>query len=404
MNDPAPNLPRAALYARRTAIGTLVVLLVSGGGRLLLNLRSANALASSTEASLSRTVLVTRAQAGELVRKVSLPTTLRGATESSIYSRSSGYLTAWHKDIGDPVRKGELLATIDAPEQEQELAQAQAIRAQIQARLNLARQTVDRWESLRDQAALSKQALEEKRSDAVQAQADLAAATANVRRLEQLKNFRRIVAPFDGVITRRGAEIGDLIAPGEKELFAVAQTDPLRLTIWIPQVYAGDVKVGDEVGVSLSELPGKSLVATIERLAGGIDAQTRARQVDLKLPNPGATLFPGAYAEVTVTLSGGANALVAPASVLMLADQVPRVALVGEDNRVAFRSVQLGRDLGREVEILGGISQGDTMVVSPSDQLVEGEVVRTRAWESPAGKSRGAAGTAAARPVAAATH
>ena len=388
MNDSAPAHSPAARYARRAGLALVVVLLVGGGGRLLLNFRSADALASSTVAGLSRTVLTTRAKPGELVRKVSLPTTLRGATESSIYSRSSGYLTAWHKDIGESVRKGDLLATIDAPEQEQELAHARAVREQIQARLDLTRQTVERWESLRDTAALSKQSLEEKRSEAVQAQADLAAATANVRRLEQLRNFRRIVAPFDGVITRRGAEIGDLISPGDKELFAVAQTGTLRLTIWIPQVYAGDIRIGDQVSVSLTELAGENLTATIERMAGGIDPETRSRQVDLKLPNPGATLFPGAYAEVAVTLSGGSNAMVVPASVLMLADQSARVALVGKDNRIVFRTIQLGRDLGREVEILGGVSLEDTLVVSPSDQLVEGEVVKTRAWESP--RARGA--------------
>jgi len=403
MNSPTSSHSPDARYARRAGLAILVVLLVGGGGRLLLNFRSADALASSTEASLSRTVLTTRATPGELVRKVSLPTTLRGATESSIYSRSSGYLTAWHKDIGEKVRKGDLLATIDAPEQEQELAHARAVREQIQARLDLSRMTVERWESLRDTAALSKQSLEEKRSEAVQAQADLAAATANVRRLEQLENFRSIVAPFDGVITRRGAEVGDLIAPGGKELFAVAQTGTLRLTIWIPQVYAGDIRIGDQVSVSLTELAGEKLTATIERLAGGIDPETRSRQVDLKLPNPDAKLFPGAYAEVAVTLSGGSNAMVAPASVLMLADQSARVALVGQDNRIEFRNVQLGRDLGREVEILGGVSLEDTLVVSPSDQLVEGEIVKTRAWEKSGGTARQAAGTADVRAGAAGT-
>lgn len=390
MNDPHPAPAsanattashRTLWYAKRATVVVLAVLLVGGGGRLLINFRNADALASFTAASLERTVLVASATPGELVRTVSLPTTLRGTTEASLYARSNGYLTAWHKGIGDQVKRGELLATIDAPEQEQELAQAQATRQQVQARLDLSSQTLQRWQSLRLQTGLSQQALEEKRSELVQAQADLAAASANVRRLEQLESFRRIVAPFDGIITRRGVEVGDLISAGGKELFALAQTDPLRLTIWVPQVYAGDVKIGTEVNVSLNELQTANLKAAIDRIAGGIDPQTRSRQVDLTLPNPGAKILPGAYAEVAIALSSGVQALVAPASVLMLADKGARVAIVDKEKRIVFRNVRLGRDLGREVEILEGISSQDSLVVSPSDQLVEGEVVKTLAWE-----------------------
>lgn len=390
MNDPHPAPAsanattashRTLWYAKRATVVVLAVLLVGGGGRLLINFRNADALASFTAASLERTVLVASATPGELVRTVSLPTTLRGTTEASLYARSNGYLTAWHKGIGDQVKRGELLATIDAPEQEQELAQAQATRQQVQARLDLSSQTLQRWQSLRLQTGLSQQALEEKRSELAQAQADLAAASANVRRLEQLESFRRIVAPFDGIITRRGVEVGDLISAGGKELFALAQTDPLRLTIWVPQVYAGDVKIGTEVNVSLNELQTANLKAAIDRIAGGIDPQTRSRQVDLTLPNPGAKILPGAYAEVAIALSSGVQALVAPASVLMIADKGARVAIVDKEKRIVFRNVRLGRDLGREVEILEGISSQDSLVVSPSDQLVEGEVVKTLAWE-----------------------
>ena len=372
---------RGSFFPGRVALAFLALLLGAGAARLAFNLHGASTLAAATQTGLQRTVLVAQPKPGELQRTVLLPTTLRGATEAAIHARTGGYLAAWHKDIGDRVRKGELLATIDAPELEQELAQGEATRLQIQARLDLARQTVARWESLRDHAALSKQALEEKRSDARQAEADLAAATANVRRLERLASFRRIVAPFDGVITRRGAEIGDLIAPGGRELFAMAQTDPLRLTIWIPQAYATDVKIGDVVTVTLGPGVTPGLNAAVERLAGGIDARTRARQVDLALANPEGTLMPGAYAEVAMTLSGGAHALVVPASVLLPGDEVVRVAVVDSGSRIAFQEVRLGRDLGREVEILAGISPQDTLVVSPSDQLVEGEQVRTRPLE-----------------------
>lgn len=393
MNDlyiPEVGLPtaqdkRAFVTTKHVGLGVLLTLLIGAGIRVLLNVQEANALQDYTAKTLERTVLITKAKPGDLQRNLSLPTTLRGNTESVIYARTAGYLSAWHKGIGDQVKKGELLATIDAPEQVQELAQARAQREQIAARTELAEQTLARWETLQArQSAISQQDLAEKRSLVRQGKADLAAEDANVKRLEQLDGFRRIVAPFNGVITRRSVEVGDLIASGGKELFAITQTDLLRLTIWVPQAYADQLKTGAQVAVSLSEQPGAKLKATIERIAGAIDPSTRARQVDLVLQNPGEKLLPGAYAEVSIQLTSGINTLVAPAAVLIINDQTQRVAIVEKDNHVRFQIVKLGRDLGRDVEVLEGITVEDTLVVSPSDQLVDGELVKTMAWQ-PAG-------------------
>jgi membrane fusion protein, multidrug efflux system len=276
-----------------------------------------------------------------------------------------------------------LLATIDAPEQEQELAQARAEREQINARLDLAQQTLGRWQALRERAgAISLQDLAEKQSLVRQGQADLAAANAKVKRLEQMEGFRRILAPFTGIITRRSIEVGDLIEVGGKELFAVTQTDPLRMTIWVPQAYADNLAPGTEVSLDIREQQGTRLTAKIDRIAGGIDPGTRARQVDLVLPNPGAKLLPGAYAEVGIQVTSGIETLVAPAAVLVITDQTRRVAVVGEHNRISFKEVELGRDLGRDVEILAGITTEDRLVVSPSDQIVTGELVDTREWQA----------------------
>lgn len=198
--------------------------MIGGSVRFLLNHRSANALASQTKASLQRTVITTQASPNKLKRNVTLPATLLGNTETPVYARNSGCLAAWKKNIGDQVKKGELLAVIDASEQDQELAQARASREQIKARLNFAQLTAARWESLHKQDGVSQQDLEEKRSAVVQAQADLAAFDANVKRLEQLKEFRRIVAPFDGVIVRRRVKVGNLVTSGSKELFSLAQS------------------------------------------------------------------------------------------------------------------------------------------------------------------------------------
>lgn len=367
--------------AKRLAIAGLAILAVGGLTRVLFNAQQAKALADYNAQTRERTVLIAKAKPGELQRTLALPTSLRGNTEAVIYARTSGYLQHWHKGIGDQVQKGELLASIDAPEQTQQLIEARAQREQIAARLELAEQTLARWEALQQrQSAISQQDLAEKRSSVRQSRADLAAADANAQRLAQLENFRRITAPFSGVITRRSVEVGDLVS-SNKELFAITQTDPLRLSIWVPQAYASDLKPGSQVNINLREQPGNKLKATIDRVAGGIDVGTRSRQVELTLPNANGKLLPGAYAEANIQLSSGLRTLVAPSAVLLITDQNQRVAVVDSESKVIFKPVKLGRDLGRDVEIIEGIGADDTLIVSPSDQLVEGEQVKTLAWQ-----------------------
>lgn len=370
---------RTLRYARILGVSVIGLLLFGGGVRLAFEHREAQALEARTEQALIRTVSTVTVREGEARRTVTLPATLRGRSETVIHARSGGYLSAWHKTIGDRVKKGELLATIDAPEQEQELAQARAAREQIKVRLELAGQTLARWEKLNSVDSIAKQDVDEKRSAFAQARADYAAADANLRRLQQLKDFRRIVAPFDGVITRRSAEIGDLIAANGKELFAIAQTDPLLIRLWVPQVYASEIRVGQEVGVRLPERPGAIYKARVAHAAGAIDPASRSRQVDLVLPNPEGTLLPGSYGEVTLALTSGLKTLLAPTNTLVTGQDGPRVVIVGDDRRVRFRQVELGRDLGREIEIVGGVAAGDTLVSSPSDLLADGETVNPKA-------------------------
>ncbi len=370
--------PNSLLHARRFGAVCLGVLLVGGGLRLTFNYREAHALQQHTLASAERTVATVKARNGEVKRSLLLPATLRGSNETVVYARSAGYLKAWYKTIGERVEKGQLLALIDAPEQEQELAQARAVREQIKVRLALSKQTEARWETLRQTDSVSQQDMEEKRSARALAEADLAAADANVKRLEQLEGFRRIVAPFAGVVTRRSAEVGNLISAGGKELFAITQTDALRLTIWVPQSYAGEIKVGQEVSIKVSEFPGKGFTASIENVAGAIDPVNRSRQVDLILPNPDGKLLPGTYVEAGISLSNGINALIVPANVVVTGQDGPRIVTVDADSKLAFRLVKLGRDLGREVEILDGIAASDTLVQSPADVLIDGERVVAR--------------------------
>lgn len=366
-------------YARFTGFSVIGLLLAGGGLRLALEHQDARALEQRTATSLTRTVSTVIARPGDGQRNVTLPATLKGRSEITLLARSGGYLTAWHKTIGERVRKGELLATIEAPEQDQELAQARATRDQVKARVELTRDTLKRWEHLSSLDSVAKQDLDEKRSAASQARADLAAVDANVRRLEQLKSFRRILSPLDGVVTRRSVEVGDLIAANGKELFALAQTDPLRLTLWIPQVYASEITEGQEVTLRIPESPGKKLTAKVAHAAGALDPVTRTRQVELALPNPDGKLLPGTYGEVSFKLSSTAKALLVPTSTLVTGQDGTRVVTVGKDNTVSFQNVTVGRDLGRDIEILSGLKSGDVLVSSPSDLLADGETVNPKA-------------------------
>jgi multidrug efflux system membrane fusion protein len=386
---PVTHAQSSQVYAKRAIWAVVALLLVGGSARALMNSQEAKALETYTSATLERTVLTTKATPGKLEQTLRLPTTLRGNSESVIYARTSGYITAWHKGIGDYVKQGELLATIDTPEQEHQLAEARAEREQIAARTQLAKTTLARWEALsQSESAISAQDLDEKRSALRQGEANLNAAQANVKRLENLENYRNIVAPFTGIITRRSIEVGDYITVGSKELFALTQTDPLRSTIWVPQAYADNLATGTEITINLREQQGRNLNARIERIAGGIDPSTRSRQVDLILPNADATLLPGAYAEVVIPVTSSIETLVTPSATLIIRDQNQRIAVVESDNTISFRTIKLGRDLGRDVEVLEGISKDDLLVVNPPDQLVENEVVKTRDWRPAAPASR----------------
>jgi RND family efflux transporter MFP subunit len=367
---------RTLIIVRRFGFGLLLFLLLAGGWRLVINQSAADSLRQRNVAGLSRSVITVRSKPGEASRKIVLPASLRGNTETQLYARSNGYLSAWYKTLGDQVKQGELLAVIDVPELEQELAQAHAAAAQIKVRLDLARSTLKRWTILKETDSAIQQEFDEKRSAVLQAEADLAAAQVNVKRLEKVEGYRRIVAPFSGVITRRTVDVGSLINAGTQELFALTQIDPLRLTVWVPQVYADDVKVGQEVTVRSIEAQGKSVAARVEHIAGALDPINRSRQVDITLPNKEGKLLPGSYVEISINVVGSkASPLVVPANVLVIDQAGTHVVIVDAEKRIAFHPVKLGRDFGREVEILDGMGPNDVLVASPSDLLVEGETV-----------------------------
>lgn len=362
----------------RLAVVVVLVLLAAGAGRTVLSrMSNARALETGTAEHAKVYVKTTQPRSDAAGQTLALPGTLQGFVQSPIAARASGYLKRWTRDIGSRVQKGELLAEIETPEIDQQLSQAIAARAQAASSLGLARSTAERWEALRKKDAVSQQELDEKRSGEVQARANLAAADANVERLRQLEGFKRVVAPFAGVITRRNVDVGDLIDAGGgagRVLFMLAQTDPLRVYVYVPQAYAQLVKPGQQVAITQTELRDQVFRGTVARTAASIDALTRTMQIEVTLPNREGVLLPGAYVQVSLPLASS-RALVVPANTLIIRGTGVQVAVVDSSGRVKMQPVKVGRNFGETVELLEGVQASDQLILNPSDSLGDGDQV-----------------------------
>ncbi|HTH74062.1 MAG TPA: efflux RND transporter periplasmic adaptor subunit [Trinickia sp.] len=371
--------PRDRVWGRaKIALVVVLVLLAVGALRsVVANIWNEKAAANATAQNAKQYVDVVTPKMAKGAGDMLLPGTLRGFVESPIYARATGYLLHWYVDIGEHVKQGQLLADLDTPEIDQELAQAQAQRQQASASLVLAKTTLARWQQLRQRDAVSQQELDDRQGAYNQGVANLAAADANVKRLRQLESFKRIVAPFDGVITQRNVDIGDLITAGSatsRALFALAQANPLRVYIQLPQAYSQNVKVGMPVEITQAELPGQSFRGTITHVSGAIDVTTRSLQIEVTLPNPYDKLRPGAYVQVAMPQSPHARMLV-PGNTLLFRAGGPRLAVVDQNGVVHLRKVTIAQDLGQELEIDSGIAPTDKIVVNPSDSIAEGDHV-----------------------------
>jgi RND family efflux transporter MFP subunit len=361
------------------ALGALLL-----GGIIVLITRvfQASALAAATEMHARQYVTTITPKAGGGGLPLTLPGTLQGINEATLYARTNGYMLRWTKDIGSSVRKGELLAEIATPEIDQELSQALAAQQQAASSEGLAKSTVERWKNLREKDAVTQQDFDERQSTYIQAQASLASAQANAARLRNLQSFNKVVAPFDGVVTSRNIDVGDLVDAGNggvgKALFTVAQIDPLRLYVFVPQAYAQQVKVGDEVTVSMAAQQGDDYKGTIARTARAIDTGTRTMQVEIRVPNPHDSLIAGAYVQVTLPIKQDGTALLVPTNVLLFRPDGPRVATVDDAGHVRLSTVKLGTDFGSTVAVLGGLKSDDRVVLNPADSLADGDIVTLR--------------------------
>jgi RND family efflux transporter MFP subunit len=388
---------RGPVLRRAKLVGAVAIalLLIGGAATLVQRAVQANGLTASSAELNRQYVVTTSAQAAKGGQPLTLPGTLQGIIESPIYARSSGYVLRWTRDIGSRVNTGEVLAEIDTPEVDQQLSQAVAARQQAASSLELAKSSAERWEALRKKDAVTQQELNERNSAFTQAQANLAAADANVRRLQKTEEFKRVLAPFSGVITSRTVDVGDLINGGNggagNALFRLAQVDTLRVYVYVPQTYAQRIKVGDKVTVTQAELPGQQFSGTVARTAGAIDSATRTMQLEINLPNKDNALLAGAYVQVSLPVSGSSNALLAPTNVLLFRPEGPRVAVVGADGKVRLQTVALGHDLGNKIELLSGVTAAEKIVVNPPDSLADGDIVQVRPPKAEAGAASKAA-------------
>ena len=307
-----------------------------------------------------------------------LPAEVQAFVQASIHARASGYLKNWFVDIGQNVTNGQLLAEIDTPELDSQLAQAKAELDQANANLALAKTTADRWTELLKTASVSEQETVEKTADYTLKQADVEAARANVQRLEDLKSFDRVTAPFDGTVTLRNTDIGALIsADSGPELFRVAQTDPLRVYVRVPQQFIHAIVPGQKAELTFQESQGRVFPASVTRTAGAVDTSSRTLQVELQVANPHNEIFAGSYAQVRFDeIPTAANVLVLSDNALIFRAQGMQVAVLGSDNKVQLRSVKLGRDFGNTVEVLAGLNADDRVINNPPDSIADGMAVQ----------------------------
>ncbi|MDQ2843559.1 MAG: efflux RND transporter periplasmic adaptor subunit [Acidobacteriota bacterium] len=373
-----------AMSRLRAVFGLLIVLAIAGmliAFGILPRLRARQMLRAETNRYAEPAVSVLKPTRAAPAEEVVLPGNIQAFIDAPIYARTNGYLRHWYFDIGTHVRKGELLADIESPEVDRELQQATEDLSTAQANLELARITANRYVDLFKSDSVAKQDVDNAVQTAAARSATVKSAQANVQRLQQLVDFEKIYAPFDGVLTARNTDIGQLIDSGSsggatRELFHIQAVNVLRVFVQVPQAYSHATVPGLHADLTLPELPGRRFPGTLVRTARAIDPVTRTLTVEVDIVNSTGLLFPGAYTEIHFDIRSVTPVLLIPSTSLIFRAQGLRVPVVGEGNRVHLLRVTLGKDFGNTVEVLAGLSADSPVVANPPDSLVEGEVVR----------------------------
>lgn len=409
--SPAPQPSRSGLAWLFVVLAVVLIAAIGFGVRPRLAREKALVAASQAVGGERPTVSVAAVGQSPAQTSLELPGDLQALVESAIFARADGYLRRRLVDIGDRVSAGQLLAEIETPELDQQLSQARASLAQSQAaleqtraalvqsraNLKLAEVTLERWKRLTDSGVFSKQDGDEKQAafevgkaqvEAAQANINAAQKTvdaneANLRRLEELKSFARVTAPFDGLITYRVIDVGTLINAGnagpEREIFRIAQIQTMRIFVNVPQTYAGLVRAGQTAELRVQELPGQVFSATVKGTTNSVDTSARTMLAVLQTSNQRGVLLPGMYAQVKFSFPGNKSALLIPGDSLMLGREGPRVAVVGPDHLVHMRQIHISHDYGAQLEVDSGVAPGELVVVNPSDQVRENAPVEIRA-------------------------
>jgi RND family efflux transporter MFP subunit len=360
----------------------VLVLAVAGTFTLLQRRSQYKALADETEKLAVPTVSVVHPIPEPGQEDLVLPSTLQAYVESPIYARTNGYLKKWYHDIGTRVRQGDLLADIDTPEVDQQLSQARADLSTALANENLSKITAARYQELIKTDGVSKQEVDNAAGDYAAKRASVESAQANVRRLEQLESFKHIYAPFSGVITRRNIDIGNLINAGNggaaQELFFLAQTDPIRAYLSVPEVYAPAVRAGLGAYLELAQYPGQRFEGNVVRTADAIDLASRTLNTEVDMPNKSGQLLPGGYAQVHLLVKVTGERLQVPVNALLFRSEGLRAVVVDDQHKTHLRALTIGRDYGTNLEVLQGLNANDWIVLNPGDSLEEGITVNVK--------------------------
>lgn len=368
---------RSRLKIAAAVAGVAAIGVVATG--IAIRASSERSLAAWTQEQAVPTVSVIHPQVAAASDALRLPANLQALNSAPIYARTTGYVQRWLVDLGDTVRRGQVLAILDAPDVEQQLAAARADLQTARANQQLAQTTATRWSAMLAKDAVSKQEADEKQGDLAAKSALTNAARANVARLQALTGFTRLVAPFDGVVTSRATQIGALVVAGNASstpLFTVADVSRIRAYVKVPQAYSTQIHPGMEVALTLPEYPDRTFKALLTRTADAIDPASGTVLVEVQAANGDRALKPGSYAQASFPLKGAGNAVTLPPSTLIIGPNGTQVAVLGRDGKAQLRTITLGRDEGKVVEVIAGLAPGDRVIDNPPDSLQTGDRVK----------------------------
>ena len=378
-----PPLRNIAVWGPIAAVTFVAILVILGAWHRVSQRREEKDFVQRTT---QLQVNVATAQRDAKPKELVLPGTFDAFNQTTIFPRSNGYVKSWKVDIGDNVKAGQLLAEIEEPEVDQQLAQARA-------QQEIAKVTADRWRDLLDRKVVSKQEYD-------QNEKAYEAANANLQQLEKIQGFQQVVAPFTGKITARNIDVGTLVTAGTGNsgtpLFNMVQSDPLRVYVFVPQTNAASMREGLKAKILVQERPGQDFEGTVTRTAGALDPTSRTMQVEVQVPNHDGNLYAGMYGQVKFLLPDDNAPIVVPADAFVFRAQGPQVVTVTNDNRIHWQKISVGRDFGTQLEVLDGLAENTKVVINPNDDLVEGIQVQVKPAEKP---KAAVAETAASSPA-----